>query len=128
ADVVDNIHVGAPRTLDLRALGGALETLNRRMELAKRKSGPGGSSEEVLAISRATAALLGRLNGSERGVVEVALGDYQARLAEDFAQQWQRLQRATRPAPITLADLPQELRRKIIRQGRHLLLPRYSRL
>jgi len=128
ADVVDNIHVGAPRTLDLRALGGALETLNRRMELAKRKSGPGGPSEEVLAISRATAALLGRLNGSERGVVEVALGDYQARLAEDFAQQWQRLQRATRPAPITLGDLPEELRRKFIGKSGHLLLQVYSRL
>jgi len=128
ADVVDNIRVGAPRALDLRALGRALETLKGRMDLAKRKSGPGGPSEEVLAISRATAAVLGRLNGTERGVVEVALGDYQARLAEDFAQQWQRLQRATRPAPITLADLPEELRRKFIGKSGHLLLQVYSRL
>jgi hypothetical protein len=128
ADVVDNIHVGAPRALDLRALGRALETLKGRMDLAKRKSGPAGPSEEVLAISRATAALLGRLNGTGRGVVEVALGDYQARLADDFAQQWQRLQRATRPAPITLADLPEELRRKFIGKSGHLLLQVYSRL
>src|SRR4030095_3056446 len=31
-----------------------------------------------------------------------------------FAEQWQRLQRATRPAPVTLVDLPDELRRKFI--------------
>jgi len=128
ADVADNIRAGPPRSLDPPALTRALETLKRRMDLAKAKSGPGGPSEEVLAISRATAALLGRLNGGDRGAVEVALADYQARLAEDFSQQWQRLQRATRPAPITLGDLPEELRRKFIGKSGHLLLQIYSRL
>ena len=128
ADVVDNIRAGPPRPLDLRALTRTLETLKRRMDLAKAMSGPGGPSEDVLVISRATAALLGRLKGGERGQVEVALADYQTRLAQDFAQQWQRLQRATRPAPITLGDLPEELRRKFIGKSGHLLLQIYSRL
>jgi hopanoid biosynthesis associated RND transporter like protein HpnN len=128
ADVVDNIRAGPPRPLDLRALTRALETLKRRMDLAKATSGPGGPSEEVRVISQATATLLGRLKRGERGTVEAALGDYQARLAEDFAQQWQRLQLATRPAPITLGDLPEELRRKFIGKSGHLLLQIYSRL
>jgi hopanoid biosynthesis associated RND transporter like protein HpnN len=128
AVVTDNIRPGPPRPLDLHALTRSLATLRRRMDLAKAKSGPGGPSEEVLAISRATAGLLQRLRGDERGAVEVALGDYQARLAEDFSQQWQRLQRATRPTPITLGDLPEELRRKFIGKSGQLLLQVYSRL
>ena len=128
AAVTDNIRPGPPRALDLQALTRSLATLQRRMDLAKAQGGPGGPSEEVLAISRATAGLLQRLQGDERGAVEVALGDYQARLAEDFAQQWQRLQRATRPTPITLSDLPEELRRKFIGKSGQLLLQIYSRL
>jgi hypothetical protein len=81
ATVTDNIRPGPPRPLDLHALTRSLATLQRRMDLAKAKAGPGGPSEEVLAISRATAGLLQRLRGDERGAVEVALGDYQARLA-----------------------------------------------
>ena len=127
ADVADSIRGGAPGPLDLRALTRALETLKRRMDLAKAKSGPGGPSEEVLVISRATAALLERLTTAERHVVEVALADYQARLAEDFAKQWQRLQLATRPAPLTLGDLPEELRRRFIGKSGRLLLQVYSR-
>jgi hypothetical protein len=128
ATVADSIRPGPPRALDLQALTRSLVTLQRRMDLAKGKGGPAGPSEEVLAISRATAGLLQRLRGDERGAVDVALGDYQARLAEDFAQQWQRLQRATRPTPITLADLPEELRRKFIGKSGQLLLQVYSRL
>ena len=128
ATVTDSIRPGPPRPLDLQALTRSLATLQRRMDLAKAKAGPGGPSAEVLAISRATAGLLQRLRGDERGAVEVALGDYQARLAEDFAQQWQRLQRATRPTPITLGDLPEELRRKFIGKSGQLLLQVYSRL
>jgi hopanoid biosynthesis associated RND transporter like protein HpnN len=128
AAVTDNIRPGPPRALDLQALTRSLATLQRRMDLAKAKGGPGGPSEEILAISRATAGLLRRLHGDERGAVEVALGDYQSRLAEDFAQQWQRLQRATRPTPITLGDLPEELRRKFIGKSGQLLLQVYSRL
>ena len=84
--------------------------------------------EEILVIARATSALLGTLKARERGALEVALADYQARLAGDFAQQWRRLQRAARPAPVTLGDLPDELRRKFIGKSGHLLLQIYSRL
>jgi hopanoid biosynthesis associated RND transporter like protein HpnN len=128
AAVADNIRPGPQRPLELDALTRALDTLKRRMDRANATSGPGGPSEEFLVISRATTALLGRVKGGERGAVEVALADYQAQLAGDFGQQWQRLQLATRPSPITLDDLPEELRRKFIGKSGRLLLQIYSRL
>jgi uncharacterized protein len=128
ADIADSIHPGGPRPLDLRALTVALETLKRRIELASAARGAAGPPEDMLDIARATSALLERLKARERGAVEVALADYQAQLARDFAQQWRRLQLAARPAPLTLGDLPDELRRKFIGKSGHLLLQVYSRL
>lgn len=128
ADVADSIHPGAPRPLDLRALTVALETLKRRMELASAPRGGDGPPEEILAIARVTSAVLARVTARERGAVEVALADYQAQLAGDFAQQWRRLQLAARPAPLTLGALPEELRRKFVGKSGHLLLQVYSRL
>ena len=128
ADVADSIRAGAPRPLDLRALTVALETLKRRMDVASAHRGGEGPPEEILVIARATSALLERLKARERGAVEVALADYQARLAADFAQQWRWLQLAAKAAPLTLGDLPEELRRKFIGKSGHLLLQVYSRL
>ena len=128
ADVADSIQPGAPRPLDLRALTVALETLKRRMDRASMSGDGDGAPQEILAIARATTSLLGKLKARERDAAEVALADYQARLADDFAQQWRRLQRAARPAPLALGDLPDELRRKFIGKSGHLLLQIYSRL
>jgi hypothetical protein len=86
------------------------------------------ASEEILALRGATSALLERLAGPERRSAEVALTEYQRRLAEDFAGQWRRLQSAARPTPLTLVDLPDELRRKFIGKSGRLLLQVYSRL
>jgi hopanoid biosynthesis associated RND transporter like protein HpnN len=128
ARIADSIRVGAPRPLDLRALTVALETLKRRMDIASAPRGGHGPPEEIVVIARTTSALLERLKGRERSaVVEVALADYQARLAADFAQQWRRLQVATRPAPLTLGDLPEEMRRRFIGKSGRLLLQVYSR-
>jgi hypothetical protein len=127
AAVVDSIRLGPPRPLDLRALTAALETLKRRMDVVSAPRGGEGPPEEILVIARATSALLERLKARERGAAEVALADYQARLAADFAQQWRRLQVATRPAPLTLGDLPEELRRRFIGKSGSLLLQVYSR-
>jgi hypothetical protein len=126
-DVADSIRVGTPRPLDLRALTVALETLKRRLDLAGAHSGGEGPPEEIVVITRATSALLERLKAREGGAVEVALADYQARLAADFALQWRRLQLAARPAPLTLGDLPEELRRRFIGKSGKLLLQIYSR-
>jgi hypothetical protein len=127
ADVADSIQPGPPRPLDPRPLIVALETLKRRMDLASAPRGDAGPPEDVVLMARATSTLLDRLKARERGAVEIALADYQARLAADFAQQWRRLQLAARPAPLTLGDLPEELRRRFIGKSGSLLLQVYSR-
>jgi len=128
AEVADSIRLGAPRPLDLDALTAALESLKRRLDFASARRSRDGAPGEILGIARATSSLLATIKGRERGPVEVALADYQARLAADFAKQWRRLQRASRPAPLALGDLPEELRRKFIGKSGHLLLQIYSRL
>src|SRR4029077_11876495 len=84
ADVADSIHPGAPRPLDLRALTAALETLKRRMDVASAPRGGHTPPEEILVMARATADLLERVKAREGNAVEIALADYQARLAGDF--------------------------------------------
>jgi len=128
ADVVDGIHLGAPRPLDLPRLTAALETLKRRMDVASAPRGGAGPPEEILVLSQATSVLLARVRARDRHAVEVALADYQRRLADDFAGQWRRLQQVVRPAPLTLVDLPEELRRKFSGKSGHLLLQVYSRV
>jgi len=126
ADVADSVRPGPPRPLDLPALTAALETLKRRMDLASMAAGGAGPPPEVRDIARATTELLDRIQGRGRGSVEVALTDYQTRLADDFARQWSQLQRAARPAPVTLNDLPDELRRRFIGKSGQLLIQVYS--
>ena len=128
ADVVDSIRLGPPRPLDLPGLTAALETLKRRMDLASTPRGGAGPPEVVLVLARATSALLARVKARDRHAVEVALADYQRQLADDFAGQWRRLQRVVRPAPLTLVDLPEELRRKFIGKSGDLLVQVYSRV
>ena len=128
ADVADSVHPGPPLPLDLRALTVSLETLKRRLDFASAPRGGTGPPEEILVLRRATSDLFERLVGPERRIAEVALAEYQRRLAVDFAGQWRRLQVAARPTPPTLGDLPDELRRKFIGKSGHLLLQIYSRL
>jgi uncharacterized protein len=127
ADVADSIRAGTPRPLDLRALTAALGTLKHRLDVASAHRGGEGPPEGIFVMARATSALLERLKARERGAVEVALADYQAQLAADFTERWRRLQLAARPAPLTLGDLPQELRRRFIGKSGRLLLQVYSR-
>jgi uncharacterized protein len=106
----------------------ALETLKRQLDLASKSGGGHGGREEIRAIAAAATSLFAKFKAPERGAVEVALADYQARLRDDFAQQWRRLQLAARPAPVALSDLPEEVRRRFIGKSGRLLLQVYSRL
>jgi predicted RND superfamily exporter protein len=128
AEITDSIHVADAGALDLDALVAALETLHRRLALANAASGEAGARPELLVIARETSALLARLKTRDVKVVKATLTDFQARLARDFAQHWRQLQLAARPAPLTLGDLPEELRRRSVGASGHLLLQIYSRL
>ena len=129
ATITDSIRVGHASALDLDALVAALETLQRRLAFANATSRGAGARPELIVMAGETSALLARLKTRDGSVVEAALTDFQARLASDFAEAWQRLQLAARPAPLTLSDLPEELRRNFIgKKSGQLLLQVYSRL
>ena len=127
AEITDAIRVADVGALDLEALIAALETLHRRLALANAAS-RGAARPELIALAAQTSSLLARLKTRDRKVVEATLADFQTRLASDFAQHWQRLQLAARPAPLTVSDLPEELRRPFIGKSGHLLLQVYSGL
>ncbi len=126
AEITDSIRVADAGALDLNALVAALETLHRRLALAH--TAGGDARPELILIARETSALLGRIKTRDGKAVEATLTDFQARLARDFAEAWQQLQLAARPAPLTLGDLPEELRRRSIGTSGQLLLQIYSGL
>jgi hopanoid biosynthesis associated RND transporter like protein HpnN len=123
AAITGSIRVGNAGALDLDALIAALETLERRLALAN----AAGGRPELVVIARETSALLARLKTRHVDVV-AGLTDFQARLATDFGEHWQRLQLAAAAAPLTLGDLPDELRRPFIGASGRLLLQVYSGL
>jgi hopanoid biosynthesis associated RND transporter like protein HpnN len=127
AEIADSIRPAGAGALDLDALVAALETLQRRLALANASLRGAGARPELIVIAGETSALLARIKTRDGRVVEAALTDFQARLASDFAEAWQRLQLAARPAKLTLDDLPDELRRNFIGTSGHLLLQVYAR-
>ena len=115
AAIVDDVVVGAPPRLDVDALIEALASLHRRLEQA---------SDPTAAIA---STLLGQLREGDRRLTEIALTDFQGRLASDFSEHWERLRQAVRPGPVTVAALPDVLQRKFVGATGRLLMQIHSR-
>ena len=122
APLVSSVHLSQPESPSLPRLVAALETLRRRLDVAVSDAGPEGPDREVQAARDQVHALLARLKGADPGSIEPALNDFQAQLDADFRDKFHTLQRNLNPRPVTLEDVPEELRRKFIgRSGRFLL-------
>ncbi len=122
APLVEPVRVGRPRSLDLDRLIAALETLNRRFDLVAAEAGPEGPDPEVQAARTQIGALLKKLNGADREMIEPALSHFQAQLYWDFVEKFHTLQRNLKPQAVTLTHVPEELRRKFIgKSGRFLI-------
>ena len=115
AAIVDDVVVGAPPRLDVDALIEALASLHRRLEQA---------SDPTAAIA---STLLRQLRERDRRLTEIALTDFQGRLASDFSEHWERLRQAVRPGPVTVAALPDVLQRKFVGATGRLLMQIHSR-
>ena len=115
----------APRTpFDVRATTDALQTLDRRLDMAVREA-EGRTSVQSLRAARARAeALVARLRtgGAELAGRLVAI---EARLHDDFVAKLTRLQDNLVATPITVASLPEELQRKFVGVTGRLLLQIY---
>ena len=126
AAIVDDVVVGAPPRLDVDALIEALEILHRRLHQAAMDI-PREHRGDLAATAAMTSSLLQQLRERDRRLTEVALTDFQGRLAADFSDHWERLRHAIRPGPVTMADLPDVLQRKFVGASGRLLMQIHAR-
>jgi hypothetical protein len=122
APIVAPVRVGAPESVDLDRLLTALETLERRFDIAAGEAPPGPDRNEVVALRDQIARLRGKLARADRDAAEASLSHFQDELYRDFASKFHGLQRNLRPRPVGPADVPPELRRKFVSaSGRFLI-------
>lgn len=116
------VRVGEPGPLDLDRLIASLKTLKRRLDLAASEAGPEGPGATVEQVRAQLGALLERLTGPDGAWLASRLDDFQADLYRDFRLKFHTLQQNLNPPRVTLADVPDELRRKFVgKSGRFLI-------
>jgi uncharacterized protein len=113
APLVAPVRIGRSSSVDLDRLTQALENLKRRFDLAA-SEGDKALPAEVKQLQNRTVTLLAHLRKTEREVAEPALSHLQAQLYRDFVEKFHGLQRNLKPRPISLTDVPEELKRKFV--------------
>jgi len=120
--IVAPLRVAAPEPVDIDQLLSALATLKRRLDIAAAEAPAGKDRDQVVEVRDQAAALIQKLQGTDREVSEPALALLQDQVYRDFTGDFHRLQRNLRPRPVTLTDVPSELRRKFIGQSGQFLM------
>jgi uncharacterized protein len=113
APVVAPVRMAAADDEDPRRLSAALTALRRRLGLAIREAGPDGPSPALASADGRAEALLHRLQDL-RPEPTRRLREVQAEFRDDFSAQLRRVQANVAPRPMTVADLPEEMRRKFV--------------
>lgn len=122
APLVTPVRVGMAQPVDLESLNSAVQTLKRRFDLAASEATDPKAQKELREVQTQIAALLQKLGSTEPELAEPALTYLQTQLYADFVDKFHFLQRNLQPKPVSLRDVPEELRRKFIgRSGRFLL-------
>jgi hopanoid biosynthesis associated RND transporter like protein HpnN len=124
APVVAPVRVAAAGDEDPRRLSAALAALRRRLQLAIREAGPDVPSTALVSADGRAEALLHRLQtlNPER---TRRLREVQAEFRDDFSAQLHRVQANVAPRPMTVADLPEEIRRKFVGRSGGFLMQVY---
>ncbi len=121
APLVAPIRIGRPYPVDLERMKRALVDLKRRFDVVITEAGAKAPAE-VKMIRDKTVALMRRLEKTDRETAAAALNYLQAQLYRDFVSKFYGLQRNLKPRPVSLQDVPEELRRKFIgASGRFLI-------
>ena len=119
--LVGPVRVSRSNPVDLDRLTQTVRDLKRRFDIAATEA-TRPLPEEISQLREQSGRLLERLARTDREIAEPALTHLQAQLYRDFVAKFYSLQRNLRPRPITLADVPDEMRRKFIgASGRFLI-------
>jgi hopanoid biosynthesis associated RND transporter like protein HpnN len=127
APVVAPVRIGRSGPVDLAAIETALADMKRRFDIVAAEAGP-RLPAEIKAVRDKTTALLNLLRRVKRESAEAALGYLQAQLYRDFIDKFHSLQRNLDPAPVTIEDVPPELRRKFVGESGRFLLQIHPRV
>jgi hypothetical protein len=122
APLVAPVRVGMAQPIDLGRLTAALETLKRRFDVALAEASQSDSRKEIEGLHTQIVGLLDRLSRVEPEMAEPALTFLQAQLYHDFVDKFHFLQRNLQPRPVSLRDVPEELRRKFVGQSGRFLI------
>lgn len=113
APVVSRVRFGGAPAAVPGEVRSALETLRQRLELGMREADPGATADTLRSAHGRADALLGRL-GSGGHDLTLRLARVQASLESDFVAKLRRLQENLAPRPVTVGELPEELKRKFV--------------
>jgi hypothetical protein len=121
APLIRPLRLGATVAPDVERIRAALERLRRRVDIAVTEGGT-DAPPELRALNTGLAELLDVLARSDTGHVASALARYQASLVGDFTSMLHFLQRNLDAQPVTFADVPPDIRRKLVSDSGQFLL------
>jgi hypothetical protein len=121
APLVVPIRLGAPRRLDVADLQTQVDTLRRRLGLAA-EGATGEGRGRVREALRRVDDLREKLAATDPGRAAARLERLQDAIRRDFASRLRAFRQSLAPRPISLQDLPAELKERYIGRSGRLLL------
>jgi hopanoid biosynthesis associated RND transporter like protein HpnN len=121
APLVTPVRIGRSSPVDLDRFRKALNDIKRRFDVVAAEAGP-KLPAEVRVVREKVAAVIRLLDRVNRDSAEAALNYLQAQLYRDFVNKFYSLQRNLDPTPVTIKDVPDELRRKFIGESGTFLI------
>jgi uncharacterized protein len=122
APIVLPVRVNRPMRLELDRLIGALETLNRRLDVAAGEAPAGDTQRDLTRAAEDIGRLVIKLHQADPETAAASLELLQRQVYRDFLTSFQRLQANLSPRAVGLADVPPEIKRKFISPGGRFLL------
>jgi uncharacterized protein len=120
--LVTPLRLGRAPRLSVRRLTDALERLEHHVEVASTEAGRDGARSPLGQLRGQLADILTALRTADPVEAQARLELYQTHLARDFGEKLRVLQKNLEPRPMTLAEVPTELRRKFVSASGRLLI------